>query len=175
MKLLVVYSSMTGNTRKVAEAIAGAVPGSVLLPVEVEPSPDGFDLVAAGYWVDKGMPDAQSRAWLEKAKGCRMALFGTLGAWPDSEHAKECMRRAAELVESPERGNAVCGSWICQGRIDPHVIEAMQKMAPNVHPMTPERRARIEEAAKHPDENDLASAREFIARTIGSLNFQAST
>jgi hypothetical protein len=85
------------------------------------------------------------------------------------------MRRAAELVESPERENAVCGSWICQGRIDPRVIEAMQKMAPNVHPMTPERRARIEEAAKHPDENDLASAREFIVRTIGSLNLQVST
>ncbi|MCR5219901.1 MAG: flavodoxin family protein [bacterium] len=173
MKLLVVYSSMTGNTRKVAEAIAGAVPGSVLLPVEAEPSPDGFDLVAAGYWVDKGMPDAKSRAWLEKAKGCRMALFGTLGAWPDSEHAKACMRRAAELVESPERGNVVCGSWICQGRIAPRVIEAMQKMAPNVHPMTPARRARIEEAAKHPDESDLASAREFIARTIRALKLQA--
>lgn len=171
MKLLVVYSSMTGNTRKVAEAIAGAVPDSVLLPVEAEPSSDGFDLVAAGYWVDKGMPDAKSRAWLEKAKGCRIALFGTLGAWPDSEHAKESMRRAAELVESPERGNTVCGSWICQGRVDPHVIEAMQKMAPNVHPMTPERRARLEEAAKHPDESDLASAREFISRTIRALEF----
>ena len=173
MKLLVVYSSMTGNTKKVAEAIARAVSGSVLLPVEAGPSPDGFDLVAAGYWVDKGMPDAKSRAWLEKAKGCRMALFGTLGAWPDSDHAKECMRRAAELVESPERGNAVCGSWICQGRVDPHVIETMQKMAPNVHPMTPERRARLEEAAKHPDDNDLASAMDFIVQTICSLDLQA--
>ncbi len=173
MKVLVVYSSKTGNTKKVAEAIAGAVQGSTILPVEAGPSAEGFDLVAVGYWVDKGMPDAKCRTWLEKVRGCRIALFGTLGAWPDSEHAKECMRRAAEYVTSPERGNSLCGSWICQGRIDPYVIEIMQKMAPDVHPMTPERKARIDEAAKHPDDKDLASAKNFILQTIGSLTFQA--
>ena len=174
MKLLVVYSSQTGNTKKVAEAIARAVPGSVIHPVEEAPSAAAaraFDLVAAGYWVDKGMPDAKCRAWLETLEGCRIALFGTLGAWPDSDHAKECQAKAAALVTNPERGNTVCGSWLCQGRIDPQVIEAMQKMAPNVHPMTPERKARIEEAVKHPDEKDLAAAGEFIRKTARDAGF----
>ena len=175
MKLLVVYSSVTGNTKKVAEAIARAVPGSALHPVEEAPSAAAakdFDLVAAGYWVDKGMPDAKCRAWLETLEGCRLALFGTLGAWPDSDHAKECQAKAAELVSTPERGNTVCGSWLCQGRVDPKVIEAMQKMAPNVHPMTPERKARLEEAAKHPDDGDLASAQDFILRTARSIGLE---
>ena len=35
----------------------------------------------------------------------------------------------------------------------------MQKMASDVHPMTPERKARLEEAAKHPDEADCPSGR----------------
>ena len=36
----------------------------------------------------------------------------------------------------------------------------MQKMASDVHPMTPERKARLEEAAKHPDEADCLRAQE---------------
>ena len=42
MKLLVVYSSVTGNTRKVAEAIARAVPGSAAVV------PPAMGLVIAG-------------------------------------------------------------------------------------------------------------------------------
>ena len=169
MRLLVVYSSVTGNTKKVAEAIASAVPGCDIFPVSEAPSAEGYDLVAAGYWVDKGMPDAKCRAWLETLSNCRIAFFGTLGAWPDSDHAKECMARAAVLAESPERGNSVCGSWLCQGAIDPHIIEIMAKTASDVHPMTPERRARIEEAKKHPDTDDLESACKYILTTIESL------
>ena len=36
----------------------------------------------------------------------------------------------------------------------------MQKMASDVHPMTPERKARLEEAAKHPDKADCLRAQE---------------
>ena len=35
----------------------------------------------------------------------------------------------------------------------------MQKVASDVHPMTPERKARLEEAAKHPDEADCSGRR----------------
>ena len=47
----------------------------------------------------------------------------------------------------------------------------MQKMANNAHPMTEERRARLEEAAKHPDAEDCRKAREAFAdfaRALGS-------
>ena len=55
-------------------------------------------------------------------------------------------------------GNEVLGTFICQGRIDPAVLEMMRKMASAAHPMTPERQARIREAEKHPDEADLLAA-----------------
>ena len=41
--------------------------------------------------------------------------------------------------------------------------ESVQKMADNAHPMTDERRARLEEAAKHPDQEDCRQAREYIS------------
>ena len=145
MKTLIVYSSLTGNTKKVAEAIAAVLPGCDLLPVE-------------------------TRTWLGGVKNARLAFFGTLGAWPDSDHAKECMKKGEELALVPERGNKVYGSWLCQGKIDPRVLEAMARMAGNVHPMTPERKARIEEAAKHPDEDDCRRAQAFFRGILEKMN-----
>ena len=43
MKALVVYSSRTGNTRKIAEAIAAVLPGCEIHPVESAPAPEGYD------------------------------------------------------------------------------------------------------------------------------------
>ena len=147
MKALVVYSSRTGNTRKIAEAIAAVLPGCEIHPVESAPAPEGYDLVAVGYWVDKGMPDAQAKAYLETVRDANVALFGTLGAWPDSDHARDCIAQ-------------VLGTYLCQGKVDPKIVAMMQKMASDVHPMTPERKARLEEAAKHPDEADCLRAQE---------------
>lgn len=169
MKTLVIYSSLTGNTKKVAEAMAEVMPECTVLPVEEAPaSVQEYDLVAVGYWVDKGMPDGKTRSWLGGVENARLAFFGTLGAWPDSDHAKECMAHGERLALEPERGNTVLGSWLCQGRIDPRILEVMAKMAGNIHPMTEERRARIAEAAKHPDDDDCRRAQDFIRRMLKS-------
>lgn len=169
MKTLVIYSSLTGNTKKVAEAMAEVMPECTVLPVEEAPaSVQEYDLVAVGYWVDKGMPDGKTRSWLGGVENARLAFFGTLGAWPDSDHAKECMAHGEKLALEPERGNTVLGSWLCQGRIDPRILEVMAKMAGNIHPMTEERRARIAEAAKHPDDDDCRRAQDFILRMLKS-------
>ena len=54
MKSLVVYSSKTGNTKKVAEAIYDALPEPKSIhPVEDTPSVDGVDFLVLGFWVDK--------------------------------------------------------------------------------------------------------------------------
>lgn len=160
MKSLIVYSSRTGNTRKIAEAIAAVLPGCAVHPVESAPAPEGYDLIAVGYWVDKGMPDAQAKDYLERVHDGNVALFGTLGAWPDSDHAKDCIRQGEALVNAPERGNKVLGTYLCQGKVDPKIVAMMQKMASDVHPMTPERKARLEEAVRHPDEADCLRAQE---------------
>ena len=170
MKTLVVYSSLTGNTKKVAQAVAAVLPECTLVSVEEAPtSVEAYGFVAAGYWVDRGMPDGRTRAWLEGVRNARLAFFGTLGAWPDSEHARECMACGEKLALEPSRGNVVLGSWLCQGRVDPKVLEIMAKRAADAHPMTPERKARIEEAAKHPDDDDCRQAQAFILRMLERL------
>ena len=160
MKALIVYSSRTGNTEKICRAAAEVIPGCDVFPVGDAPAPDGYDLVGVGYWVDKGMPDKDAAAYLERLSGVRVALFGTLGAWPDSDHARECIVKGEALLE--DRNNTVFGTFLCQGKVDPRIVEMMQKMGDKVHPMTEERKARLAEAAKHPDENDCENARAFL-------------
>ncbi|PID71502.1 MAG: flavodoxin [Desulfobulbus propionicus] len=157
MKVLVTWSSKTGNTRAVGQAIGEVCPpDATLCPIEEAPEGGGdYDFLIIGYWVDKGMPDKKCRDYLKGITGKKIAFFGTLGAYPDSDHAKESMQKAEDLALE----NEVCGHFICQGKVDPKLLEMMANMPNNPHPMTPERQARIEEAKKHPNEEDFAKAR----------------
>ena len=171
MKTLVVYSSVTGNTRKIAEAIAEVMPSCELIAVEDAPTcVEGYDLVAVGYWNAKGLPDAKTREWLKEVRNSELAFFATSGALPDSEHARECMAKAESLAAEPKRGNTVHGSWMCQGRIDPHVIEVMKRLDLAVHRDLLRDPARMEAAASHPDERDCRAAQAYFAKLLDGLH-----
>lgn len=170
MKAMVVYSSRTGNTKKIAEAVHSVLPENAdIYPVQSAPDPEIYDFVALGFWVDKGEPDAAMGKYMDRVLGKYVGLFGTLGAWPDSEHAKESMRNAVERVAK----NTVLGTFLCQGKIDPKLLAAMEKMKESPHPMTEERRARIAEAEKHPDETDCANARAVFAAIMRDMEAAA--
>jgi flavodoxin len=157
VKALTAYSSKTGNTQKVAEAIHRVMPeGSVLADLPSAPSPENFDFIALGFWVDKGTADARTLDYIKKISGKKIGLFMTLGAYPDSEHAKKCMAAVKALLEPR---NTVIREFICQGKIDPALAKMFEKFpAGHPHAMTPERRERHAEAAKHPDQDDLERA-----------------
>lgn len=78
----------------------------------------------------------------------------TLGAYPDSKHASESIQKARELLKD----NNILGAFICQGKVDPQLIKWMQDMTKNhpshPHAMNEESKARLAEAAKHPNEQD---------------------
>ncbi|MFI3270957.1 MAG: flavodoxin family protein [Pseudomonadota bacterium] len=165
MKTLVLYSSKTGNTKLIAEAMASVLDDATILPIEQTPSTEDFacyDMVCIGYWVDKGLPDAKCLQVIKSLNGCNVALFGTLGAYPDSDHAKECIQNSEVMLNEENRSNTCYGSFLCQGKVDPRILEMMQKMASAAHPMTEERKARIEEAKKHPNEQDCLNAQAFM-------------
>ena len=55
MKSIVIYSSLTGNTKQVAEAITSVLPeGTPCVAMSELPSDiESYDLVFAGFWVDR--------------------------------------------------------------------------------------------------------------------------
>jgi len=146
--------------------------GALLFAVYV--GRNGTDLVASardvaiGFWVDRGRPDKKSLDYMRTLAGARVGLFGTLGAKPGSAHAEEIIGRATGLLA----GCRVEGSFLCQGRIDPGVVEMMQRIAADVHPMTPERIANIEAAAVHPDDDDIRNAQQAFVKILQRIRAQ---
>lgn len=167
MKTLIVYSSRTGNTKKVAEAIQAAIPGDTDLVTDRNLPADlsGYDAIFAGFWADKGTANAEMVAVLPKLHHAKVAVFATAGAEPASDHAKDCLRNGSALLPSDA---TLIGTWSCQGKIDPKIVEMMAAMFPAGHPhsMTPARKARIEEAKKHPDADDLKHAGEWALAVL---------
>lgn len=161
MKAAVVYSTLTGNTEKVAKAVcAGLGEGAELYDVKDAPDPAAYDLVAVGFWVDRGHPDQKSMDYMKKITGKKVFTFFTLGAKPASAHAFTCAYTAKTYYGA---GCEEVGTWFCQGAIDPKLIEQMRKMPKvpgNPHAATPETEARWAAAASHPDADDCASATE---------------
>lgn len=162
MKALIVYSSKTGNTRKVAEAIHAVMPaGTEIFPVENAPDPAGYDFVAVGFWVDKGTANSEMQPYLAKVRGKKVGVFFTLGASPESEHAKKSCEAAIALLGE---GCEVSAKFWCQGAIDPKLTAWMSKLPPeHPHAPNPERVRRWEEAARHPDDADIKAAQAAFA------------
>lgn len=165
MKKLVTYSSWTGNTKKVAKAIHEEIGGD-LIPMSEVKNWEEYDFIALGFFVDKGFAGEEAKAFMEKIKGKRVGLFATLGAYPDGEHAKGVMKQGRDLMK--ENNNSLLCEFICQGALDPKLIERMRQMALQqgdkaVHPITPEREQRWKDAASHPDETDLKNAKKAFS------------
>lgn len=167
LRAAVICSSVTGNTRRVAEALTlGRFP---LYDVRQRPDTAAYDLLALGFWVRKGLPDARSQGFWEGLHGKRIFLFGTLGAWPHSPHASRCLEGARALLTA--NGNRIVGEFLCQGRVSPHVLAASARKG--THPMTEGRAARLAEAARHPDAGDIAAACACWRAVLAALAPQA--
>ncbi|WP_110953848.1 flavodoxin family protein [Anaerosinus massiliensis] len=174
MNCIVLYSSRTGNTEKIAKEICSVLPNETpcLSVADAPENLDAYDCVFVGFWVDRGTADAQSKKLLERLHHPKVALFATLGADPDSEHATSSMQNAIALLPS----NAMpIHTFICQGKVDPNLIEQMKKMFPTGHPhaVTSEREKLHERASVHPDDRDLQAARNFVVETLKRLENSA--
>ena len=60
-----------------------------------------------------------------------------------------------------EGKNEVLGHFRCQGKVDPKLLERMKQMSGTPHQDSPERQARLAEAAKHPNAEDCMAAEAF--------------
>lgn len=151
MKALIVHSSQTGNTKKVAKWIYDGISGrTTMKTTEDAPDPSGFDLVAVGFWFQGGKPDARSAAYLEKVgelEGQKVFLFATHGAASKSAHAENGMAAAREMVKNCD----VVGTFSCQGEVNPDILAKAQAKDPQ-----PEWLADAPDAVGHPAGDDMA-------------------
>ena len=73
-KWAVIYSSVTGNTKAVAAAMAEQA-GAELFRVQDAPADlSAYEAVALGYWLRRGGPDDLMKAYLPRRKCVRRPL-----------------------------------------------------------------------------------------------------
>ena len=158
-KWAVVYSSVTGNTKLVAEAIARASGGDIFNIDDTLPNLDDYEIVALGYWLKRGAPDPLMKNFLPTVRNARVVLFETHGTETGTEHAVTAFARAAYLLGS---GCDILGTFDCQGKVNPSLIEKRKAAGADDPHNSVDSVERWERASTHPDEDDLRRAAEFV-------------
>ncbi len=151
IKVLVVYSSKTGNTKKLAEALFSAVQfEKTISPLSDNPDPTEYDFVAVGFWLQDGEPDLATQEFLPKIGSKEVLLFTTHTAANNSDHAKDALKKAKELA-APAR---ICAVYSCPGEASEEILAQAGKEDPQ-----PSWLADAAAAKGHPDEDDI---RQFV-------------
>lgn len=153
-KVLVTYFSRTGNTRKIAEAIHGALSGDRdLVPMDEVKDLAPYGLVFIGFPVQSHSVPYKVEEFLKSVPaGKKVALFSTHGSLPGMRLSREAIEYASVLVSKAK----LLGTFSCRGKVSMQALEALGK--------SPEHEAWADMAVTantHPDEHDVADARAF--------------
>ncbi len=100
----ILYSSPTGNTKMLAEAIRDALP---------EEDCDYFgpckevesNMLYIGFWTDKGNADAATLKLLETLKNKKIFLFGTAGFGVSEEYFQRILNNVKTSIDASNRRN----------------------------------------------------------------------
>lgn len=175
MKTLVAYSSITGNTKKIAEVITQAIgEGAHLEDILQKPETDLYDLIILGFWIDRARVNQDMAEFMSHIKDKYLAFFFTQVGWPYGPTAKRIIAQTSQkLVES---NNILLGDFHCQGRMNPAIIK-MARRLPVTHPRggySLARAALLAESQLHPDLEDLKLAGEFAGKVVAKYRSQIS-
>ena len=153
-RVLVTYFSRTGNTKKIAEAIYGALDGAKeILPMDKVGDLAPYGLLFIGFPVQSHSVPYKVEEFLKGVPAAKkLALFSTHGSLPGMKLSREAIEYATILVSKAK----LLGTFSCRGRVSLQALEALSK--------SPEHEAWADMAATastHPDEHDIADARAF--------------
>lgn len=151
MTYSIVYSSKTGNTRMLAEALAAFLPEEDRVYMG-EPSSQARDAerIYVGFWTDKGTCDPETAAFLAELTTQEVFLFGTAGFGGSADYFEKILAEVKQKLSPQVR---LIGTYMCQGKMPQgvrHRYEAMEE--------GPRRQMLLDnfdQALSHPDEADL--------------------
>lgn len=166
MKVSILYSSRTGNTKKLALGIADELKDfeTSVMDLETVNSLPEADAYLVGYWVDRATINEHAKQWIDQITAKPVGLFGTLGAYAYSEHGSTSMQNANGLLN---KDCTLIGSFLCQGSVDPKLLEKFKNLPQgDVHALTPEKEMRHKVASQHPNELDAKYAAQLFRERL---------
>ena len=158
----IIFSSATGNTKLLAQALHDALPREECAYFgpwnrEIPETP----MVYVGFWTDKGNADPDTLALLKELRNKKVFLFGTAGFGESPAYFEKvlCAVRAG-LDDS----NQILGTFMCQGKMPQAVKDRYLRMkAQPEHPANIDTLiANFDRALSHPDEADLERLRQTV-------------
>ncbi|MBL7574665.1 Flavodoxin domain-containing protein [Peptoniphilus asaccharolyticus DSM 20463] len=170
MKGIIIYSSKTDNTKRMAKKIYEALKDKYQMEIEdIKDSPDAkdYDFVLLGGWIDRGTLEAKSLKYLENIKNKKLGLFATLGAMPDSEHGRKVIKNLEGLLIGKES----LGQYICPGLVDPKMIEKLKGIKGVIVPKKiKEKMITTSLKSREATEEELLKAANYFAENIKHLS-----
>lgn len=165
-KYAILFSSKTGNTRLLADAIRAALPeedcaffgeaGSVAEIPEVK-------TVYLGFWTDKGNADEAALNVLKNLRNKNVFLFGTAGFGVEDAYFQRVLNN---VKASMDESNTLAGEFMCQGKMQQAVRDRYVKMKeqPDAAPNLDQMIDNFDRALSHPDAADLENLRQAILK-----------
>ena len=161
----ILYSSVTGNTKLLADTIRAALPEE---KCDYFGPCDGAearsDLVYVGFWTDKGNADAAALALLTALRNKKLFLFGTAGFGGSEAYFSKVLGRVRESIDA---SNTIVGEYMCQGKMPLSVRQRYESMKqqPNAAPNLDALIANFDRALARPNEQDLAALRQLVSQS----------
>ena len=161
-KYSIVYSSLTGNTKVLADVIHEALPqdkceyfGAV---DTVIPS---SELLYIGFWTDKGNADDKTLQLLSQLKNKQIFLFGTAGFGGSDIYFRKILSQVKQFIDA---SNVIVGEYMCQGKMPMSVRQRYEEMKkqpihlPNLDALI----ENFDNALSHPDADDLERLKQAV-------------
>ena len=152
----IIYSSKTGNTKKLAEAIYNTLPQN---KCDYYGTVDKIDdvlsnVIYIGFWTEKGNADHLTIDFLNKLKNKKIFLFGTAGYGESEKYFEGIINNVKKNIDS---SNTIIGSFMCQGKMPLSVRERYEKMREqnNISLNIDKLIANFDKALSHPNTDDL--------------------
>ena len=157
MKVSIIYDSITGNTKMLADLIKGKFVDVVGI--------DEADIVFVGSWTDKGNPSQKIQNELRKIRNKKIFYFGTCGFGGSKEYFEMLFKRAKKFIDE---SNEIIGYFYCQGKMPISVRNRYEKILED-NPNDEQMKKNIENfdmALEHPNKKDLEDFNEIIQKVI---------
>jgi len=164
MTVLVTYLSLSGQTKKIAEAIYEEIQTEKeIKPITEIDNLERYDFAFIGTPVHSFGPDNKVRMFLKKqAKGKNIALFVTHAMPPGMEMLKGIL---AKCKKAADQANLI-GFFNCQGEMAEGIAKSLMESG---NPQLAQFGKMREVTVGHPDANEIENARAFAKETIDKI------
>lgn len=159
----ILFSSSTGNTKLLAEAIREVLPAEYCDYFgDCTGNEPKSDMIYVGFWTNKGIADDNALNLLKTLRNKEIFLFGTAGFGGSEAYFKGILDKTKESLDA---SNTVVGEYMCQGKMPQSVRKRYEKMKqqpdhmPNIDAMI----ENFDKALAHPDDNDLNALKQLVA------------